>query len=82
MHKLDYSIVQTVIQWALFKETLQKWSNLFVVFGHWKSCDPHFVFPLVMYTRAKKHHQPSVERIHSWRAIDGQSTSNSVRKVL
>jgi len=38
--------------------------------------------PLVMYTRAKKHHQPSVERIHSWRAIDGQSTSNSVRKVL
>lgn len=24
MHKLDYSIVQTVIQWALFKETLQK----------------------------------------------------------
>ena len=24
MHKLDYSIVQTVIQWALFNETLQK----------------------------------------------------------
>ena len=24
MHKLDYSIVQTVIQWALFNKTLQK----------------------------------------------------------